>query len=131
MNLILPFQSDNLEEYHLPLFNVVLDLELIYGEYSQYHDFWFDYKNIPYNEMYMKIVGLPNFRDIIQLRQRYLKGEKLSQEERKHVKKLLNSEIEFYLNDKKTIKTKGYEEIAKSNILAELRKVQESNKMHP
>lgn len=42
--------------------------------------------------MRLKIMALPRFSEIIALRYRFLNGDKMSNEERKRAKKLLNDE---------------------------------------
>lgn len=67
-----------------------------------YHDFYYDFKNIHFLDMYSKISSLPQFREILQMRSKFFRNEKMNIKERKAILKLMNEE--------------QLEEIGKNNI---------------
>lgn len=79
-------------EFNAPLFSTILDYELIVSEYDKHWDFHDDFFNLPYTIFYLRIGGLENFSQIVNLRKRFLNGEKLNKDESKRARKLLNEE---------------------------------------
>jgi hypothetical protein len=77
--------------------------------------------------MYLRIMGLKSFKEILLLRQKYMKGTKLSKEEKKYVLNVLNDEIEEYMKQKRYEFAQQSENVVKENILAQVRMVQEKN----
>ena len=86
VHLLLPVKAEG--ENNLPLVNIILDFELIFGEYEQYHDFWFDFNNILFRDMYLKVSSLPKFGEILSYRSRFIQGKKMNKEERKYAQSI-------------------------------------------
>ncbi len=100
---------------------------MIFGEYEQYHDFWYDFNNILFREMYFKVSALPNFGEILSLRSRYIKGEKMIKEERRYAEKILNEEIIHFMDQRKNDVATIQEQKVSEN-LSLFKKIQEKNK---
>lgn len=82
---------------------------MYFGEYEQYNDFYYDFYNIYYGLMHLKVASLPNFREIVSTRYRFLNNKIKGLKEREQAKKLLNSkQLEFYEeNEKQTLISKS------------------------
>ncbi len=51
--------------------------------------------------MYLKVSSLPKFSEILSFRSRFMKGSKMTKEERNHAQNVLNEEIEQWLEEQK------------------------------
>lgn len=75
---------------------------MFYGEYEMYHDFAYDFSNIYFERMFLRISALPNFREILSTRYRFLNNKIKGMKENEQAKKILNkTQLEFFEEQEK------------------------------
>ena len=84
-----------------PIFCIFEDYNIYYGEYSKYWDFWFDYENLSFIELRLRINSCNKSSEIWSLRYRFLNGHKMEKEEKKQALKLLNQTQKLYYENLK------------------------------